>query len=140
MKPRLPAELEAHDLTPTPEGILFVGDRGSILAGFQGQNPRLFVQGENRALRLDAGSTDGIRAARGERSSPWVAACQGGKRRPGNFVNAAAITDAVNLGTVALRAGRKVLFDSAAMRITNVPEANRYLVREYRPGWELTEA
>jgi len=138
MKPRLPAELEAHDLTPTPEGILFVGDRGSILAGFQGQNPRLFIQGENRALRLDTGSTDGIRAARSERSSPWVAACQGEEASPGNFVNAAAITDAVNLGTVALRAGRKVLFDSAAMRITNVPEANRYLVREYRPGWELT--
>jgi hypothetical protein len=34
MKPRLPAELEAHDLTLTPEGILFVGDQGSILAGF----------------------------------------------------------------------------------------------------------
>jgi hypothetical protein len=30
-----------------------------------------------------------------------------------------------------------VEFDSEAMRITNHPEANRYLVRDYRPGWEL---
>jgi len=43
----------------------------------------------------------------------------------------------VNLGTVALRAGKRVLFDSDAMKITNAPEANRFLVREYRPGWEL---
>jgi len=140
MKPRLPAELEAHDLTLTPEGILFVGDRGCILAGFQGQNPRLFVQGENRALELDAPLPGGARPARGERSSPWVTACQGGEPSPGSFLNAAAITDAVNLGTVALRAGKRVLFDSAAMRITNAPEASRFLVRDYRPGWELSAA
>jgi hypothetical protein len=24
------------------------------------------------------------------------------------------------------------------MKVTNVPEANKYLVREYRKGWELT--
>jgi hypothetical protein len=137
MKPRLPAELEAHDLTLTPEGILFVGDQGSILAGFHGQDPRLFVKSEIRPLWGDAPAPASARPARGERSSPWVTACQGGEPSPGSFLNAAAITDAVNLGTVALRAGRKVLFDSAAMMITNVPDANRYLVRDYRPGWEL---
>jgi hypothetical protein len=136
MKPRLPVELEAHDLTLTPEGILFVGDRGSILAGFHGQDPRLFVNREVRPLWGDTPSS-AARPARSERSSPWVAACQGGEPSPGSFLNAAAITDAVNLGTVALRAGRKVLFDSAAIKITNVPEANRFLVRDYRPGWEL---
>ena len=49
----------------------------------------------------------------------------------------ATITDTVNLGTVALRAGKKVLFDSEKMKITNNAEANKYLTREYRPGWEL---
>ena len=43
----------------------------------------------------------------------------------------------MNLGTVALRAGEKVLFDSANMKITNVASANKYLRREYRKGWEL---
>ena len=60
-----------------------------------------------------------------------------GEPSPGSFLNAAAITDAVNLGTVALRAGRKVLFDSENMKITNAPEANKYLYRECRQGWEL---
>jgi hypothetical protein len=38
---------------------------------------------------------------------------------------------------VALRAGKKVLLDSENMKITNVAEANKYLYREYRKGWEL---
>ena len=137
MKPRLPAELEAHDLSMAQEGILFVGDQGSILAGFHGQDPRLFVKSEVRPLWGDAPSPASARPARGERSSPWITACQGGEPSPGSFLNAAAITDAVNLGTVALRAGRKVQFDSAAMKITNAPDANRFLVRDYRSGWEL---
>ena len=56
---------------------------------------------------------------------------------PGTFLAAGPITDAVNLGTVALHAGRKVLFDSENMKITDVVEANKYLRREYREGWEF---
>jgi hypothetical protein len=66
-----------------------------------------------------------------------VEAAKGGRPSPGNFLNAASITDTVNLGTVALRAGTKVLFDSQDMKITNTAAANKYLVRQYRKGWEL---
>jgi hypothetical protein len=42
------------------------------------------------------------------------------------------------LGIVALRAGqsKKILYDGAKMQVTNVPEANRWLTREYRQGWQ----
>jgi hypothetical protein len=42
------------------------------------------------------------------------------------------------LGIVALRAGqsKKILYDGAKMQVTNVPEANRWLSREYRQGWQ----
>jgi hypothetical protein len=43
----------------------------------------------------------------------------------------------MNLGAVALRANNKVVYDSAAIKITNVPEANKYLTRDYTKGWEL---
>lgn len=135
MKPRLPKEVEAHNVEMGREGILFVGDRGTIMAGFNGQNPRLFAKGQNKSLPLDEASSRD--AGRGKRHSPWLRACQGGEPSPGSFPNAAAITDTVNLGTVALRAGRKVLFDSENMKITNAPEADKYLYREYREGWEL---
>jgi hypothetical protein len=47
------------------------------------------------------------------------------------------VTETILLGAVALRAGGKLEYDSEKMEITNEPEANKYLVREYRPGWEL---
>jgi hypothetical protein len=68
----------------------------------------------------------------------WVAACKGGPPTYGDFLQGGPISDAFNLAAISLRmGGRKLLFDSAAMKITNVPEANRHLTREYRPGWEL---
>jgi predicted dehydrogenase len=137
MKPRLPDEIEAHELPLEQEGILFVGERGMILAGFHGQQPRLFADGQQRLLWDESDADRPARGRRSERANPWVIACQGGEPSPGSFLNAGPITDAVNLGTVALRARKKVIFDSAAMKITNAPDANRFLVRDYRPGWEL---
>ena len=140
MKPRLPEEIEAQNVDMGIEGILFVGDQGAILAGFQGQNPQLFAKGKKEPLV--PGVTSQQVSPRGQkphggRTGTWVEAARGGPPSPGSFVNAASITDTVNLGTVALRAGTKVLFDSQNMKITNVAAANKYLVREYRKGWEL---
>ena len=56
---------------------------------------------------------------------------------PGSFLNAGPISEAVNLGVVALRAGRKIVYDSENMKITNLAEANKYFFRDYRKGWEL---
>jgi hypothetical protein len=71
-------------------------------------------------------------------SETWTTACKGGKPTCGDFRLAGPISDAFNLGAVSLRlGGRRLLFDAAAGRITNVPEANKYLTREYRNGWEL---
>ena len=134
MKPRLPREIEAHDVKMQDEGILFIGDEGAIIARFNGADPLLFAKGKKGPLPAPAGGAGG---GAGRPRSSWLEACRGGEPSPGSFPNAAAITDAVNLGTVALRAGGKVVFDSEAMRITNLAGANKYLYREYRKGWEL---
>ena len=48
------------------------------------------------------------------------------------------ISDAFNLAAISLRlGGRRLLWDSASAKITNIPEANKFLTREYRPGWEI---
>ena len=134
MKPRLPAEIESHDIELSREGILFVGSEGSILAGFHGQAPQRFAGGKKEPLSQDESPANANPATR---HAPWVRWIKAGEPSPGSFLNAGPITDTVNLGTVALRAGRKVLFNSEAVEITNDPGANQYLVREYRKGWEL---
>ena len=47
------------------------------------------------------------------------------------------VTEAILLGAVALRARKKIEYDSAAMKITNHEDADKYLYREYRKGWEI---
>lgn len=133
MKPRLPSELEAQGVAMGMEGIVYVGDDGVIFAGFRGDGPRLFRKGRSEPLDL---SSDG-QSGRADGVGLWLDAARGGEASPGSFLRAGAITDAVNLGTVALRAGRKVEFDSERTRVTNAPEANRYLTRAYREGWKL---
>jgi predicted dehydrogenase len=141
MKPRLPDLVEAQDVAMPREGILFVGEQGAIMAQFQGADAQLFTKGKKEPLAAVQAAPAGA-AARGPakpapRGNVWLEAMLGGEPSPGSFLNAAAITDTVNLGTVALRAGGKVVFDSEKMQITNLPAANKYLRREYRKGWEL---
>jgi hypothetical protein len=41
------------------------------------------------------------------------------------------------LGLVAHRVGKRLEYDGATGRVTNAPEVNDYLRREYRKGWTL---
>ena len=75
----------------------------------------------------------------GRNDSAWVTAFRGGKPTYGDFLLAGPISDAFTLAAVSLRmGGRRLLFDAAGAKVTNVLEANKYLMREYREGWNLT--
>src|SRR5687767_10832956 len=145
MKPPTPEELEADNKDLLPEGMLFIGDSGKILAGLRGENPQLIPEKRMRDYRTAKNLPEPTPEQGGQRQgrndAAWVAAFKGGKPTYGDFLLAGPISDAFNLGAVSLRlGGRRLLFDSPNMKVTNVPEANKYLVREYRKGWELTGA
>ncbi len=136
MRPPTPPELEEDNKELPPEGIMFVGDRGKALAGFFLESPRLIPEKRmpgrppvpTRQLPVPGEVTPSLRQ--------WMAAVRGGAQSPGSFLNAGPISEAVNLYAVALRTGRRLLYDSVNRKITNVSEANKYLSREYRKGWE----
>jgi len=67
----------------------------------------------------------------------WLNACKGGPKALSNFDYSGPMTEAVLLGNVALRVGKKILWDSKKLKVTNVPEANSYLRTEYRTGWKV---
>jgi hypothetical protein len=81
---------------------------------------------------------------RGKQVSPsmrqWIAAVRGGAQPPSSFLNAWPISEAVNLYAVALRTGKKLLYDGDSRKITNLADANKYLAREYRKGWDPQSA
>lgn len=140
MRPQTPDELEADNQELPAEGMMFVGDKGKILAGFRVNNPRLIP--EKRMSEYQGPKppppappeAGGPRRPRGIEN--FAAACRSGQQTPASFLEAGPLSEMVNLGAVALRVGRKVVYDSASMTITNVPEANKYLTRDYRAGWE----
>lgn len=134
MRPRTPDELENDNQSMPAEGMLFVGDKGKILAGFRCENPQLLpkskMQGylQGKTMPKEAGDRN---------DNVWIDAFLQKKESPGSFLLAGPVTETILLGGVALRAGKKVVYDSAKMKITNLPEANDFLYREYRNGWEL---
>jgi predicted dehydrogenase len=141
IKPPAPEEVEGEELAA--EGLLFVGDKGKILADFRGENPRLIPEQKMRAYRAERHLPETPRTkpepgqSQRRATELWLAACQGGPSTFGDFLLGGPISDAFNLAAVSLRlGGRKLLFDAANMRVTNLPQANRFLTREYRLGWE----
>jgi hypothetical protein len=146
IRPATPEELMAENKELDEEGMLFVGDKGKILAGFRAEDARLIPEAKMRAYRTAnnlpeppprrPGERQG--GARTNRDAAWIAAFKGGPASYGDFTLAGPICDAMNLTAISLRlGGKRLLFDSAAAKITNLPEANKFLTREYRPGWEI---
>ena len=47
------------------------------------------------------------------------------------------LNETMILGMAALRAEQAIDYDGASGKIVNAPDANQYLDRQYRKGWEL---
>lgn len=134
MKPPRPRELEDGRRWDTG-GALFVGDKGKIYGG------RLLPESRQREY--------GRPPQKLERSpghhAEWLLACKGGKPAGSNFPDhAGLLAQVVLLGNIALRPALKdkltstrLLWDAENFKITNLPEANQYLHKEYRAGWTL---
>ncbi len=76
----------------------------------------------------------------------WADACKGksnnvthgtSSKTHCDFDYSGTMMEQMLLGLVAHRAGQKLLYDPATGRVTNMPEANEWLKRTYRPGWTL---
>ena len=72
----------------------------------------------------------------GKHCQEWLDACKGQGQTLSDFAYAGPLTETVVLGCVALKAGKKILWDGPNMKVTNCPEANNYLRRQYRQGWD----
>lgn len=74
----------------------------------------------------------------------WIDACKGGPKAGSNFDWAGPLTEAVLLGTVALRSQlrekmtkTKLHWDAKNMKFTGFEEADQFVGYEYRKGWEV---
>jgi predicted dehydrogenase len=130
--PPKPAELGDEELNKGG-GALLIGSKGKLLHETYGLHPRLLPKSLHDATGKPPQKLPRIPGEDHEMN--WVAAAKGTTAAACPFEYAARLTEVMLLGVVALRAGKKIEYDGAAMRITNVPAANDYLQRQPRQGW-----
>lgn len=121
-----------HGVVTGGGGNLFVGSKGKMWADYGGY--KLLPETEFAGFQPPAPT---IANSIGHHNE-WVLACKTGSSTTCNFDYSGALSEAVLLGNVAYRAGRKLTWDAAKLQATDCEPANGFLKREYRRGWEIT--
>lgn len=123
---------EAHGLPETYQlpgsGSVLLGDKGTLVIPHVDQ-PRLFP--EEKFKGVEQPETDR------DHYTSWAHACLGEDRATSHFGYAGPLTEAVLLGTVAIRVpGETLEWNAADLKVTNSSAANDLLRKSYRRGWE----
>ena len=116
-------------------GAILVGQHGTMYSiEWTGADWHLLPEDKFRDYQTPAPSVPRSSGHHDE----WIAACQGGPPAFCNFVDfGAPLTEVMLLGNLALRTGKRIEWDAAAMQAKGNPAAETLIRREYRPGWEL---
>lgn len=142
-------------------GVLMIGTKGVMTCGTYGLNPKVYLKNgtklEMPPATPPAPGTPSVPEYGHQRS--WTEACKAGfeskehKALTSSFDYSGPLTETVLMGNLAIRSynlrrqgannrmefyGRqKLLWDGTTMRITNFEDANQFVGREYRSGWNL---
>ena len=114
-------------------GTLYVGDKGKILTGGLGENPRIIPESKMKEAKLPKKT---LPRSPGH-DKEWILEEKGGPAPGAEFAYGGPVTEAVLLGNVALRAGEKFTWDAPALA-TSSAKANAFLTKEYRKGYEIS--
>ncbi len=130
--PPKPLEIGEEELKKEG-GALLVGTKGKLIHDTYGANPRLLPK--TLADKVGKPAQKLPRIENEDHEMNWVNTAKGKTQASCPFEYGAQLTEVMLLGVVALKAGKKIYYDGANMKVTNVPEANQYLSRQYRTGW-----
>jgi len=120
-----PKELESGRRVMSP---IYIGEKGTLMDDLLIPEPKRKAYGRApKTLPRSPGQYQ-----------EWIDACRGGIAAGSDFVNhSGLLTETPLLGNIAIRTGKKLMWDGPNMKITNSETANQYLHRAYRKGWTL---
>ncbi len=133
-RPPRPAQLEAGQNMPDEGGVIFKGSKGVLMCGVYGDSPRLIPEAAMHALERPAKTLPRVK---GSHEMDWVSAAKTGVQPGAHFGYSGPLTETCLLGNIAKRVDSRIEWDAANLKITNVPDANKYVRTEYRKGWSL---
>jgi predicted dehydrogenase len=115
-----------------PESAMLIGTEGALLHT-HGRGPQLLPEDKFK---------DYPRPKLKDRNHyhHFMDACLGGEKTESHFAQTGPMTEAILLGTVAIRVpGQQLDWDAAHLKFLNHPDAGRYLRRTYRAGWKVAD-
>ncbi|MFM2281290.1 MAG: hypothetical protein RLZZ444_3521 [Pseudomonadota bacterium] len=158
-----PEEVGSNERFGNGNGTLFIGTKGKMMVDSHGGNATLLPYSRMQEIEVKPvlarvpGGSEGHYAQ-------WIEACLAGygqRELSSPFEIGGPLSEMLLLGALSLRAGElrhprpadapflpgsdgfdypgrtRLLWDSASMKITNLDEANQFVGRTYRKGWEL---
>jgi hypothetical protein len=130
----LPPRSLFHGQRQVNSGCLIVGARGTLYSPSDyGGSYRLLPEAAFKGYQPPKPTLPRSPGHHAE----WVRACKGGPAAMSNFDYSGPFTEVVLLGNVAIRAGKRINWNSEQLRARNLPEADQFIRREYRKGWTL---
>ncbi len=126
---RIPQEVAGERVPGS--GVMFVGTEGKMFADYG--RYKLFPTEKFAGFQPPEQS---IPPSVGHHNE-WIQACKTGSPTTCNFDYSGALTETVLLGNVAYRTGAPLEWEAQNLKATNCPEADRYIRKTYRPGWEV---
>jgi len=134
LTPPKPVEIGDEELNKGG-GVLYIGTKGKLMHDTYGFNPRLLPKSLHESVGKPAETYARIKTSH---EMNWIDAIRGTQKTTSPFEYSGRLTEIMLLGVAALNAGKKIQYDGANMRITNVPDSDALLKRKYRSGWELS--
>jgi len=116
-------------------GIYFLGDKGTLVSGGWSGPPTLYPEGRRGEFRTPPAT---IPRSIGHRPE-WIKACKDHKPEDAKagFAYSGPFTEALLVGNLALRLGKRIEWDAANMRAPNAPEADTLIRKRYREGFGI---
>jgi hypothetical protein len=118
-------------------GVLFVGAKGMLMHDTYGEKPVLIGEGLDEKAKKITPSLPRILGGINGHEMNFIRAIRGEEKISCPFEYAVPLNETMILGIVALKADAPIEYDGVAGRVTNNADANQYLTRQYRKGWEL---
>jgi predicted dehydrogenase len=136
--PPLLAELKKTypDENFEPNGTLYIGEKGILYTGTYGGNMRIVPHQQMQDTPAPAKTLPRTSAVAGD----FLRAVREGRTdTAAGFDYSAKLTEFTLLGNLAQHAGMEtpVEWDGSNMKITNLPDLNRWVKSEYRAGWQV---
>ena len=128
---RRPPHFDRGLLPKWKDGVLFIGEKGMLIADYD--QYALLPEKEFAGFKPpDPFIPESI-----GHHNEWIEACKTGSITTCNFDYAGPLTETVLLGNVAYRSGRRLQWDAENLKITNAPEAMKWINPPHREGWTL---